>query len=683
MIVHDVCYMVSEVLNLQPPAPLSFSKSEEWPKWKRRFEQYHQASGLVENDERQQVSTLLYCLGEEAEEILDTTRISPQDRVKYHKVIDEFDRYIKAKESVRANRLPRRKLPVIPQAPDKLPHDNYWGCGTDAQVQQEIKFLNTVEFVDTVQNMGNSWVMQVAIGDKVTTFKVDTGAEVTVISEATGNSLDQSEPLQHPKVSLCGPDHSQLKVMGMLPLTIAYKEVYTTQPVYIVKNLKNNLLGFPAIKALKLLSHIESVDKNNLSEYPSLFSGLGTFTLEYKIQLKQDAQPFALCTPRNIPLALRPKVQTELKHMENLGVISRVTEPTPWCAAMVVVPKASGAVRICVDVKPMNENVLREVHPMSKVDTTLAQLTGAAMFSKLDANSGFWQIPLAEESRLLTTFVTPYGRFCFNKLPFGISSAPEVFQRQMNDILSGLPGVLCHIDDILVFGTTPAEHDSRLQAVLERIKSAGITLNPDKCQFSQTQITFLGHVIDHHGISPDPQKTSAILAMKSPSSVTELRRFMGMVNQMSKFSPTIAHFSKPLRELLSTKNSWTWEASQAESFKKLKEEISSPRVLALYDPAAKTKVSADASAYGLGAVLLQQQQESQDQWRPIAFASRALSETELRYAQIEKEALALTWALEKFSGYTLGKHIQLESDHKPLIPLLGQKSLDLLPPRVL
>ena len=156
-----------------------------------------------------------------------------------------------------------------------------------------------------------------------------------------------------------------------------------------MKNLKNNLLGFPAIKALKLLSHIESVDKNILSEYPSLFSGLGTFTQEYKIQLKQDAQPFDLSTPRNIPLALRPKEQMESKQMEDLGIISRVTEPTPWCAAMVVVPMASGAVRICVDMKPLNENVLREVHPMPKVDTTLTQLTGAAMFSKLDANSGF------------------------------------------------------------------------------------------------------------------------------------------------------------------------------------------------------------------------------------------------------------------------------------------------------
>ena len=231
-----------------------------------------------------------------------------------------------------------------------------------------------------------------------------------------------------------------------------------------------------------------------------MFTRLGTFAREHKIQLKTNSQPFALSTPKNIPLALRPKVQAELQCMEGLGITSWVSEPTPWCAAMVVVSKASGAVRICVDMKPLNEDVLQEVHPMPKVDTTLVQLTGATMFSKLDAYSGFWQILLAKESRLLTTFITPYGRFCFNKLLFGISSVPEVFQCQMNDILSGLPGVLCHIDDILMFGTTTAEHDSRLCAVLEQIKAAGITLNVEKCQFSQQRITFLGRVIDHNGI---------------------------------------------------------------------------------------------------------------------------------------------------------------------------------------
>ena len=283
-------------------------------------------------------------------------------------------------------------------------------------------------------------------------------------------------------------------------------------------------------------------------------------------------------------------------------------------------------------------------------------------------------------SKLLTTFITPYGRFCFNKLPFGISSAPEIFKRRMSEVLSGLPGVLCHVDDVLVFGKDRIEHDTRLQATLKRLQTAGITLNEGKCQFYQSCITFLGHVIDSNGISPDPKKTAAIQNMKPPSSVSELRRFMGMANQMSKFSPNIAHISKPLRELLSSKVAWTWSTVHTDAFKALQDEISSPRVLALYNTEANTKISADASAYGLEAVLLQQQHNN---WRPVAFASRALNEAETRYAQIEKEALALTWAMEKFAEFIIGKEIVLETDHKPLVPLLGKKSLDLLPPRVL
>ena len=432
----------------------------------------------------------------------------------------------------------RRKLPAIPPTSDKPTFNKCRRCGTGAHPRQscpakeatcfrcnrrghfssqclsntiatisvtteqplneQVQQYEDVKYLDTVENInGNMWELQVRIGQNSIKFKVDTGAEVTVLSEATWNSLNQTEPLQPPDTTLCGPDRTRLIVLGKISLTLTHEESCCTQPVYIVKNITNNLLGFPAIKALKLLSHVQSVDNSTsiVSQYPSLFTGLGTFSHEYKINLKPNAQPRALSTPRNIPLALRPKVQAELQHMESLGVISCVKEPTPLCAAMVVVPKASGAVRICVDMKPLNENVLREIHPMPKVDTTLAQLTGATMFSKLDANSGLWQIPLATESRLLTTFITPYGRFCFNKLPFGITSAPEVSQCQMNEVLSDLPGVLCHIDDILIFGNTPDEHDSRLQAALERIKAAGITLNGEKCKFSQPRITFLAMLL--------------------------------------------------------------------------------------------------------------------------------------------------------------------------------------------
>ena len=145
---------------------------------------------------------------------------------------------------------------------------------------------------------------------------------------------------------------------------------------------------------------------------------------------------------------MRAKVREQLDHMERAGVISKVTELTPWCAEMVVVPKQGRAVRVCVDLKGLNENVLRETHP--GMDDTLAKLTGASVFSKVDANSRFCQIPLSEDSRLLTTFITPYGGYCFSKLPFWISSATELFQ---NKILEGLEGNLCHTDDVLIYGT--------------------------------------------------------------------------------------------------------------------------------------------------------------------------------------------------------------------------------------
>ncbi len=244
----------------------------------------------------------------------------------------------------------------------------------------------------------------------------------------------------------------------------------------------------------------------------------------------------------------------------------------------------------------------------------------------------------------------------------------------MSNILSGLEGVLCLIDDVLVFGKDKHEHDERLAAALTRIKEAGVTLNVSKCEFKKSKLNFLGHVIDADGIRADPDKTSAIRNMLPPTNVSELRRFMGMANQLGKFSSKLA---QPLRVLLSKRTAWMWGHDQEKAFTDLKEELSRPTILALYNPLAATKVSADASAYRLGAVLLQ---EHNSMRKPVEYASRSMSE---RYAQIEKEALAITWACDKFASYILGMKFHIETDHKPLVPLLGSKDLDKLPPRVL
>ena len=314
------------------------------------------------------------------------------------------------------------------------------------------------------------------------------------------------------------------------------------------------------------------------------------------------------------------------------------------------------------------------------MDETLARLSGAKVFFKLDANSEFWHIPLSPSSRLLTRFITPVGRYCFSKLPFGISSAPEHFQQRMSEILVDLPGVVCQMDDILVFGKTQHKHNQNLEAVLRHLEEANVTLSPQKCEFSKTELTFLGQVIDVTGIRADPEKTKAIMDMSPPNSLSELRRFLGMANQLGKFAPNLAELTQPLRELLSKSRKWIWGPPQSKAFNLVKAELSKPTTLALYDPAALTKISADASAFGLGAVLLQ---KDDGLWRPVAFASRSMTETERRYAQIEKEALAATWACEKFSDFVLGKHILLETDHKPLVPLLGVKDLHCLPPCIL
>ena len=250
----------------------------------------------------------------------------------------------------------------------------------------------------------------------------------------------------------------------------------------------------------------------------------------------------------------------------------------------------------------------------------------------------------------------------------------------MNALLEGMEGILCLVDDVLVFGSNRKDHDTRLDAVMQRLQKAGITLNLTKCAFLKDEVKFLGHVINKNGIQADPEKISAIVRMKSPSNITELRRLLGMVNQLGKFSPNIAKITEPLRSLLNKNCSWHWEAPQEMSFSQLKSELTKPVILTHYDPTAEVKVSADASSFGLGAVLLQKKSNT---WKPVAFASRTMSVTERQYAQIEKEALAAVWACDKFSDYLLGRTFLIETDHKPLVSLLGTKSLDNLPPRIL
>ncbi len=515
-------------------------------------------------------------------------------------------------------------------------------------------------------------------------FKIDTGADVTVIAERHYHRVSRN-PLQPPDVQLKAANQLPFKVLGMVECDISYKNSTSRQCVYVVDNIVYPLLGKPAIKALSVVSicDVDAVSFRDriMQRFPRLFSGLGELEGEYDIQIQADAQPRAISSPRRVAHPLMPKVEEALDNMVAQGVIRKLgpDEPSQWCSGMVVVPKANGRLRICVDLTELNKVVIRPRYMLPTVDYTLAQLHGAKYFTKLDANSGFHQVRLSAASQLLTTFITPYGRFCFLRMPFGISSGPEYFTDRMTQILRSTEAH-CQMDDILV-GTPDVEgHEEKLIPVLERLQEAGVTLNPSKCEFLKQEVIFVGHTVNGDGIQAEQEKVSAIVDMVTPTNIHELRRFMGMVNQMSKFAKNLTNITQPLRDLLSKKNAWHWGPAQESAFRHVKVELSSPTVLAMYDPNRETKVSADASSYGLGAVLLQKHKEC---WRPVYYASRSMTPTEQRYAQVEKEALAATWACDKFSDYLLGLDFTIETDHRPLVALLERKSLDDVPPRVL
>ena len=484
-------------------------------------------------------------------------------------------------------------------------------------------------FLGSITIDGDPWMVNIDVHDSSVTFKIDTGADVTVLPHDVFQRTFKDNPPELRKAlrPLLGPGKTPLDVVGVTKLLLRRGEKVEMEDIYVVRQLHTALLGRSVSCRLGLVTRLDSITIETLKHtYLEICSGLGEVCQLYAIKLKPGAQPYSLKTPRRIPLPLMDKVKMELSRMEDLGVICRVEEPTDWCAGIVVVPKKSGAVRICVDLTKLNESVCREKFILPSVEEILGMLAGAKIFSKLDANMGFWQIPLTEDSAKLTTFITPFGRFFFKRLPFGIASAPEHFQNRMvTEVTERLEDVVCHIDDVLVWGRTQEEHDCHLHAVLEKIQKAGITLNINKCELSKPGMNFLGHVVTANGISPDPCKIEAVKRMQEPTTVSEVRSFLRMVNQLGKFIPQLAERDKPLRDLLSKKNCWVWGTDQAKAFQDLKDALTSPPVLAMYDTNRECKVSADTSSYGLGGVLLQKWDE---QWRPVAYMSRSLTPTE-------------------------------------------------------
>ena len=522
-------------------------------------------------------------------------------------------------------------------------------------------------------NLNDSITLNVG-GIELHDFLIDSGAACNVVDKSTWEWLKSkridASTRKSAKTLYAYGSTNPLPTLGTFTANVFVGDTDKSCVAdFIVIDVKgHNLLGRDTARDLGLL-HIgplvvNSVDSDIYDSYPNLFKGVGTLKgYELKLQVNTSVQPIAQSV-RRVPFQLREKVDKKLDELLAADIIEEVPEgPTSWISPLVIIPKPDGDIRVCVDMRRANEAIVRERHPIPSVEELLHRLNGSTMFSKLDLKWGFHQITLDKESRNITTFVTHRGLYRYKRLMFGLSSAPEKYQKVISDVLKSCDGVANIADDIIVFGTNASEHNARLHAVLNKLQESGLTLNRDKCQFRLSKLTFFGHDLSSRGIKANDEKVQAIQNARPPQNEKEARSFMGLVQYSAKFIPNLATIGRPIMDLTRKHVKFVWGKEQQSAFERLKSLISRADTLAYFKNDCKTRIIADASPVGLGAVLTQLQDGL---WRVISYASRSLSDVESRYSQTEKEALGLVWACERFSLYVFGKKFELETDHKPL-----------------
>ena len=288
---------------------------------------------------------------------------------------------------------------------------------------------------------------------------------------------------------------------------------------------------------------------------------------------------------------------------------------------------------------------------------------------ELEMSQAYLQLQLDDKSAELVTINTHKGLFKYNRLPFGVASAPAIFQRCMESLFQGCKGVSVYLDDILVTGPTIDSHLANLDKVLSILATAGLKLNKAKCAFMLPRVEYLGHIIDEQGLHPTKEKVKAIQEAPQPHNVAELRSFFGIINYYGKFLPNLSAKLTPLYQLLKKNVKWQWNKQHATAFATAKNALQDDTLLVHYDSTRPLVLACDASPYGLGAVLSHVMDNGQE--RPVAYASRTLTAAEKNYSQLEKEALGVVFAVQKFHNYLYGRHFIIESDHRPLSYLFG------------
>ena len=368
--------------------------------------------------------------------------------------------------------------------------------------------------------------------------------------------------------------------------------------------------------------------------FPTTFDGqVGRFEGEVDLKLSPEAKPVQL-PPRALPQSILPQLKEELDRMEKEGIIRACPETTEWVHNLVVVVKKNKSLRLCLDPRNLNKYLIRDIHYTASWEDAQHSFRNGSYFSTLDAKSGYWTKSLSKESQCLTAFNTPFKKYCFVRLPFGLSVSAEIFCEHMDRVLQDIPGTFPCSDDVKIQGSTEERHDLHLLETVSKAHQAGLKFNPDKCSIKKRKIEYFGRIVSPQGVEPCPRKVKAFVKLAPPTNKQELQSFLGTVNFMSTFIPNLTRKTHLMRSLLKRDIHYVWTSDMQKEFEGIKHAIVNAVQLTHYDPNKSAVIETDASQKGLGAVLIQDGQ-------PVRFLSKALTLTETNYSNIERELLAI------------------------------------------
>lgn len=560
----------------------------------------------------------------------------------------------KAKSTSHKKRKTKNKKLQKIEKNDSLTSDTYESTETDYSTDEDDDLINNVKSISS-QNKR----IDVLINDKKCTMDWDPGSAYSIISTHFWRLIGSPLLSKGPKLRAYG--NFKLRAKGLANVTVTLNGESKLLNVVVIKKAKPMLFGleWSEIFNMKFPNFVYSIKQDStitlksiIDKHENLFNEeLGRVkSFKVNIHIKPDAKPIHI-PARPIKFGIKNNVETELKRLEETGIISEINPndtAIEWATPTVNVLKSNGKVRICGDYRStINPVLIQQNHPVPLFDHLRKQLANGDKFSKIDLKDAYLQFEISPKSKKYLVISTHKGYFKYNRMPFGISTAPGIFQRALEKLLEDINGVAVYFDDIAITGSNDKEHLHTLNLVFSKLEQEGYKVNIKKCSFLQPSIEYLGHTIDKNGIRPTQDKLQAISKAPDPSNVKELKSFLGFVNFYERFVPHLHGMCADLHKLTSKHYRWKWSDHERTIFNKVKKSIIQAKSLVAFDDSKPLFLACDASEKGVGAVLFHKNNTSE---MPIAFASRKLQKSEMKYSVIDREALAFFLHLKSLTN---------------------------------